>query len=194
MISEKRKKKYSRVAAARIFDIQFVFENPTDPHNVAAGIRSIEAMGFQNIHIVSPDPIRISGQVAKGARRWINYTHHRSIESLIAHKNEHNGKLWVTHVPTEANDFHTLSQWYPEPKTSTYFVFGNEHQGISARMKEAADVLYSIPIWGMVESYNLSVSTAITAWHARNAHDKMNTLSDPNLQILQKELLEQWLT
>ncbi|MCB1080387.1 MAG: hypothetical protein KDK69_01070, partial [Chlamydiia bacterium] len=43
-------------------------------------------------------------------------------------------------------------------------LFGNEHRGLSEDAKKICDFLFSIPLYGMVESYNLSVSAAITLY------------------------------
>lgn len=44
-------------------------------------------------------------------------------------------------------------------------VMGNEESGISAEMREHADVLFTLPMVGFAESFNLSVATAITLAH-----------------------------
>ena len=41
-------------------------------------------------------------------------------------------------------------------------VFGNEHQGASAQLREAANGAFHIPMHGFSESFNISVAAAIS--------------------------------
>ena len=43
-------------------------------------------------------------------------------------------------------------------------VFGNEKEGLSPKVKEMADICMKIPMYGFTESYNISVSAAITMY------------------------------
>ena len=45
--------------------------------------------------------------------------------------------------------------------------FGNEDQGISAKMRELTDETFYLPICGFAESFNLSVDTAIMLAYMR---------------------------
>ena len=44
------------VLAARSDHVTFVFERMTDPHNLSAALRSLDAFGFQDAYWIAPDP------------------------------------------------------------------------------------------------------------------------------------------
>lgn len=48
----------------------------------------------------------------------------------------------------------------------TAIVFGNEHRGISEEASDLADERFLIPMYGMVQSLNVSVSAAVTIYEA----------------------------
>ena len=72
-------------------------------------------------------------------------------------------------------------------------IFGNERQGIDAAWAPFVDYRFTIPMFGMVESFNISVSAALTLQslniRARNQIPWDLFLLDP---IAQKRLLNQW--
>jgi tRNA (guanosine-2'-O-)-methyltransferase len=67
------------------------------------------------------------------------------------------------------------------------FVFGSELVGISDQVRQNADELLTIPMFGFTESFNLSVSTAIILHHV---FSKIRN-SDINWQLSDEE--KQWL-
>ena len=48
----------------------------------------------------------------------------------------------------------------------TAFVFGNEHRGVSEEAARQADECIHIPMYGMIESLNVSVAAAICLYEA----------------------------
>jgi len=48
----------------------------------------------------------------------------------------------------------------------TAIVFGNEHRGVSKEAEEIADEKFIIPMFGMVQSLNVSVAAAICLYEA----------------------------
>lgn len=52
------------------------------------------------------------------------------------------------------------------PRDKLAFVFGNEHSGVAAEMESLADVLFTVPMCGFVESLNISVTAACVLQHA----------------------------
>ena len=48
----------------------------------------------------------------------------------------------------------------------TAVVLGNEHRGVSEEAAEAADETFMIPMFGMVQSLNVSVASAVILYEA----------------------------
>jgi tRNA (guanosine-2'-O-)-methyltransferase len=80
----------------------------------------------------------------------------------------------------------------------TALIFGNEHAGVSEQALALAHGTFRIDMRGFVESLNLSVAAAITAFQARCAIDRMAKESeDPARFALpperQRALYADWL-
>ena len=68
------------------------------------------------------------------------------------------------------------------------FLFGNEKEGISDEAKKGCDLLFRVPMFGMVESYNLSVAAAITLYdYLRKKRKKLQRNGDLDLQEMIEE-------
>jgi tRNA (guanosine-2'-O-)-methyltransferase len=73
-------------------------------------------------------------------------------------------------------------------------VFGNEHAGIDSAWLPHMDQLFTIPMFGMVESLNISVGAAITMQHL--THRARETLPAETYHLAEAErrrLLNQWI-
>ena len=70
---------------------------------------------------------------------------------------------------------------------------GNEHRGVSKEAEELADEKFYIPMYGMVQSLNVSVSAAITIYEAlrqRTAKGMYDKSELNNEQI--EECINKW--
>ena len=71
---------------------------------------------------------------------------------------------------------------------------GNEHSGVSPEALDIADVTIKIPMFGMVESLNVSVATAVILYEAarqRILAGKYPALTEQDLWLRDK--LNQWI-
>ncbi len=72
-------------------------------------------------------------------------------------------------------------------------LFGNEHQGVSADWDEYVDYKFTIPMVGMVESLNISVSAALSMYELTKNSQKL--LGDEKYQLSperREEILSNW--
>lgn len=161
MITQARRQRLIDAARQRIRDVGFAFEALYDPHNGAASIRTIEALGFGQVSWIGGG--RISPCVSRGAVRWVQTDHLDTVQQLVDLCQQRKQQLWVSTLATESVD---LRNWTADIGP-TCFVFGNEHAGVSDELAAAADRCFTIPMPGLVQSYNLSVAVAITAWEVR---------------------------
>lgn len=142
--------------ASRLRDVTVVMDRPHDPHNGAAVLRSCEAFGVQDVHVVSGhQPFLVSQVVTRRAERWLDVHEHASPEAALEPLLAAGFTLVTTHPQGDLlpEDLKRV------PKLA--LVFGNEHWGIDARFVRAAGRSVRIPMRGFVESLNLSVSAAI---------------------------------
>jgi tRNA (guanosine-2'-O-)-methyltransferase len=74
------------------------------------------------------------------------------------------------------------------------FVFGNEHDGVSAEALEKADGNVLIPQVGIVESLNISVACAVTLYEIFRQRNKAGMFDLPQLGSEQRtSMLIDWL-
>lgn len=171
-----------QVLAARTRDVTVVLENPYDPHNISAVLRSCDAFGVQDVHIIgSKARLAAANKVTKGSHQWIDLYHHEQAVAGAQKLKDAGYELVMTH-PEGA--------WVPSDLASIpklALVFGNEHEGISKEVGALCSAAVRIPMCGFVESLNLSVSAAIVLHAATGARSR--GLPEP----VRENLLARWL-
>ena len=141
----------------RIVSITTVFEDIFDPHNVAAGLRTAEGYGLHDSHVIfNAHAMRMSSTVAKSADQWLDVSKHDSTAQGIAALKAQGFAIWVSDLQATES----LTDMPMDPKIA--LVVGNAKTGISEEMRALADRRYILPMFGMVQSFNLSVALAIS--------------------------------
>jgi tRNA (guanosine-2'-O-)-methyltransferase len=152
-----RQQRIADVVAKRLNSIQVALECPADPHNIAAVVRNCEAFGVVNLHLIKPEqPAPISPGVTQGAHHWIKIHRHDSLTTFL----EQRQGLQLAGACMRGEDELTALPL----ATPLCLILGNEQRGLSQAAREACDFSYRIPMVGMSESLNLSVSTAISLY------------------------------
>lgn len=138
-----------------------VLEDAHDPHNVSAVLRTCEALGVQDIHLVAEkqDESILNPKVTIGAHRWLTLHRHRGSRTAIAALRQAGYRLFVSHLDAQATSLPELSA-----TERAAYVFGNESLGVTDAWLAAADATFVIPTSGFSGSLNLSVAVAITLW------------------------------
>jgi len=155
-LTTSRKEKIEKVLDQRIGGLKVVFDRPYDPHNCAAALRSCEAFGVQYIDVIR-HPERdfyISKKVTQGSHKWLFIKIYRDQREWLKTISQFNGMIIGCDPRGE-----TISNI--EIKEPLIIIIGNEHDGLSPEIKAICHRLVSIPMFGFVESFNLSVSTAL---------------------------------
>lgn len=145
------------VLRQRLGSVAVLLEDVFDPHNTAACIRTCEGFGLQDVHIATNTyGLRVHSTVAKSADQWLDVHRYDTSAAAIKTLKDQGFALWVSDLSATK----TLADL---PLTGNVaLVIGNAANGISDQMREAADVRYILPMYGMVQSFNLSVALAIS--------------------------------
>ncbi len=160
-LTDERRKRIADVIASRTRAVVPVLDGLIDPHNVAAVLRSADAFGVQEVHLLAgPEGFVASRKIAQGADRWLDVVEHPSAAACVRALRASGHKVYVAAM----NGTVTPGDLAREAKVA--IVFGNEHAGVSAEMHALADDTYTIPMRGFVQSLNVSVAAAITLFHA----------------------------
>lgn len=156
-ISDARKETIMRVISHRTKSLHVAVEGVHDPHNTAAIIRTADAFGVQNIHIIEGQTkFRSSAAVTQGAHKWVDVTIYDDTPTFIDAMHQAGRKVLVAAMDGSLPIGQLLSE------SSLVLVFGNESAGISQQMRNLADGAFHIPMFGFVESFNVSVAAAIS--------------------------------
>ncbi len=155
------------VLAARRRDIAIVLEDTYDPHNMSAVLRTCEALGIQDVHLVAQRgvPARVNKDVAIGAQKWLTLHEHENAASAIRALRQGAYQIYVSHLSADAIPLPELAR----PERAAY-VFGNERDGVSPDWIEHSDTRFLIPTSGFTGSLNLSVAVALTLYDRLRLH------------------------
>jgi tRNA (guanosine-2'-O-)-methyltransferase len=153
-----------QVLAARSRRVCVVLEGSQDPHNVHAVMRTAEALGLQDLHLVAPrgEAGTISAGVTQRAHEWLTVRRHRDIDACVEFLRAEGRTI---HATANEPGARATADFAPDGRIA--ILFGNETEGLSARARELADGLLRIDLVGFSGSLNLSVSAAIVLWELR---------------------------
>jgi len=153
-----------QVLAARTRRVAVVLEGSQDPHNVHAVLRTAEALGVQDVHLVAPrgEAATISPGVTQRAHEWLTVTRHADIDAAAVHCRAEGRELWGTANAADALPLTGLS-----PQGPIAIVLGNETAGLSDRALDLCDRVVRIDLVGFSGSLNLSVSAGLILWELR---------------------------
>jgi tRNA (guanosine-2'-O-)-methyltransferase len=190
-LSPERAARIKEVVAQRTRHVTIVLEDVWQPQNASAAIRTSECMGLQEVHIIkNGEGYKINKQVVKGASKWMEihkYTKKENNTRTCLTQLKDRGYKIVATVPGENSGLLTKL----DVKDKTAFVFGSEKNGVSDEVLELCDSRISIPMFGFTESYNISVSVAISLFHFINETKKQNIRWSLD-EREQNELLQNW--
>ena len=146
----------------RMADLTVVLEHVDKPHNLSAILRSCDAAGVLEAHVISlKGRPRTFNETALGSQKWVELHSHPSAAVALGMLREQGFRLVGTHLGVEAVDYRDGD--YSGP---TAFVLGAEKWGLSQSAASLVDQAVFIPMSGMVQSLNVSVAAAILLFEA----------------------------
>lgn len=162
-ISETRRFRLHTAALKRSTHVSLLLENITDFGNQNAALRTMEGLGFHNVHRIFVNELknRRATRTDAGAKQWLNVQEWGSTRSCVQYLRS--AGYVIASAQLEAT--HTLEDIKLDQKLVV--AFGNERDGISHELEELSDYTFSLPMWGLVQSYNVSVAVAMTLFHCR---------------------------
>lgn len=128
-------------------------------YNVGAFFRSGDAAGIERLHLcgyTGRPPHRGIAKTALGAEETLPWEHCTDLPCLIA---EYCAKGWQTAAVETTPEAIDVFDW--APRFPVLLLFGNEVDGLSVPVLEAADVHVRIPMLGVKESLNVAVAGGV---------------------------------
>ncbi len=161
-VSGRRRARIEAVLGARLKSVGVAIEAPYDPHNAAAVVRSAEALGAWSVDVIAANErVLRARRTTTGTHNWIATRNHRDLEAFLSAVGPARA-AGMRLVGACVDATHMLEE-LPVDRPLC-LLFGNEHAGLSAAAQSACDLRFRIPIHGFAESYNLSVSAALSLY------------------------------
>ena len=191
--TSRRQERIEDVLLRRQPTLTVVLEDIHDPHNASAVLRSCDGVGVLDVHLVyvNEEPPRksLGRSTSASAAKWLRLHQHASIDACYEELRNNGFTIAATALEPDSRDFYSLDLVQP-----TALVFGNEMRGVSAAGIDGADVTVYIPMQGMVESLNISVSCAVTLYEAMRQRAVAAMYDTPQLGEAERlAIREDWL-
>jgi tRNA (guanosine-2'-O-)-methyltransferase len=163
-VSDNKRMLFDRIAPERTRHVTVVLEDIYQPHNASAVVRTCDLLGVQDIHIIeNRNKYTVNPDVTLGSSKWTDMHRYKGAGNnslACAQALKAKGYSIVATSP-RADDITPATIPLDKPLA---FAFGTELTGLSEEMMQYADVHLRIPMYGFTESYNISVSAAITLY------------------------------
>lgn len=201
LLTERRKNRFLQVVNERTRYITVVLENIHDPHNGSACLRSCEANGIQDVYIIErTNTFSTKESVAAGSGKWLTLY---KFSAFSMEKNSDPTEACIKTLMEKGYRIYGMSSRNIPGKTTTHLtevpldkpvalVFGSEKDGLSDVAISLIPHFVKIPMYGFVESYNISVACAISVFTLTQKlkHSSLQWQLSPEEQ---KEILKEWI-
>ena len=157
-MTERRRARIEQVLRHRQKDLTLVLANIHDPHNVSALYRSCDAFGVASVHLYYTTCAfpALSKKTSASARKWVDTVRHDDRESLFAALRARPCQVLATSCTPSARPVGDYDFTKP-----TAIIMGNEHAGVPEERIPHVDGEVYIPMFGMIQSFNVSVAAAL---------------------------------
>lgn len=164
-----KKEKIAEVLTHRTRHVAIVLENIYQSQNASATLRTAECMGLQDAYVIeNSNEYEVNPDVALGASKWVDIHRFNQQEENTAACFEHLRAQGYRIVGTSlgADSVHPADLPLDQKLA---LVYGNEEYGMSPYAHANTDLNIKIPMYGFTQSFNISVSVAISLSHVIRA-------------------------
>lgn len=139
-----------------------VLDGIEDPHNLGAIIRCAECAGAHGIIIPKRRSVGVTPTVAKASAGAIEHMAIAKVTNISATIDELKKKgLWIFAAEAGGSAYYET-----DFNTPAAIVLGSEGFGVGHAIKEKSDFIVSIPMYGKVNSLNVSTAASVILCHA----------------------------
>lgn len=186
-ISPNKRELFDRMAPLRTRHVTVVLEDIYQSQNASAVVRTSDLVGLQDIHVIeNRNAYQLNPDVTLGSSKWVDVHRYRTHPNNTLACVEALKKKGYRVVATSPRSEHITPENIDLQRPMA-FCFGTELTGLSDELMNAADEHLRIPMFGFTESFNISVSAAITLYTVMQrlrASDVKWQLGDEELQAL----------
>jgi tRNA (guanosine-2'-O-)-methyltransferase len=190
ILTLERYSKIVEVLSCRQPDLAVVTDSVYKAKNLSAIIRTCDAVGVMDLYSVSQnDFFGANRGTSVGAHKWVNTQLCKTISQPLEALKSTGHQIVAAEVTATSKDYRQVD--YTKP---TVLVLGAELEGISDEAQPFVDHSITIPMMGMVESYNVSVAAAIILSEARRQREDAGYYATRRLSdAVYSKLLFEWM-
>ena len=134
-----------------------ILDGVEDPHNLGAIIRSAECSGVHGVIIPKRRAVGLTSVVRKSSAGALEHMRVARVTNLASTVDELKERgLWIYGADMGGNDYYDT-----DFSGNVCIVLGSEGFGISRLVREKCDFITSIPLYGNVNSMNVSCAAAV---------------------------------
>ncbi len=172
-----------------------ILEDIHDPHNAAAVLRSVDAFGFQKVYFIfseekSFNPSKVGKLSSASANKWLSFKFFSTPQACVDDLQSNGFLLYGTALNKASIE---LSQCNFTQQSKIAIAFGNEHRGLSNTLIDLMDHTVILPMYGMVQSLNLSVTASLLMYEINRQRLTVNRkdflLDKSELESLEEKFL-----
>jgi 23S rRNA (guanosine2251-2'-O)-methyltransferase len=147
-----------------------ILDGVEDPYNLGAVVRSAECAGCHGVIVPKRRSAGLTAAAAKASAGALEHMAVARVVNIAATVDELKKKgIWVFAAEADGDSLYTADLDRPAA-----FVFGSEGSGVSRLVREKCDFTVSIPLYGRLNSLNVSAAAAVVLCEAarrRHASD-----------------------
>jgi 23S rRNA (guanosine2251-2'-O)-methyltransferase len=137
-----------------------VLDDVEDPHNLGAIIRTANLAGAHGVIIPKHRAAGLTATAVKASAGAINYTPVAKVTNISKTIEELKKEgLWFVCADMDGETMYNIYL-----KGAIGLVVGNEGKGVSRLVKEKCDFIAGIPMFGDIDSLNVSVAAGVLAY------------------------------
>jgi tRNA (guanosine-2'-O-)-methyltransferase len=161
-MTPERRARLDGVLDRRQPDLTVLAENLHKPRNLSAVVRTCDAVGVTDIHVVPGETnVRKHWHTSQGAEKWVGLKVHESTRGACEQLRSEGFTILAAHLSDNAVDYREIDFTRP-----TALLIGTEAFGVSDEGLRWVDREIVIPMMGMSQSLNVSVATAVVLYEA----------------------------
>ncbi len=164
-VSDNKKNKINEIVLQRTRHLTVVLEDIFQSQNASAILRTCYCFGIQDVHIIENRYLyELNPDVELGSAKWLSMNKYNTKEhnTLQAFEKLRNNGYKIIATTPHTNDM-IINDLNVDEKIA--LVFGTEREGLSKIAMENADAFVKIPMYGFTESFNISVSAAMSVFY-----------------------------
>lgn len=194
-VSDRRLHRMESVLSNRTKTLTVVLDRIKNYHNVSAVIRSADAFGINDVHLVG-EKFEYTKGISRGSERWIDLIRHETPSLAISNLKKEGYSIVVLQpeeITNKDKNLTALPVFQLPFSEKLALVFGNERLGVDKEFTKNAKYGAYIPMFGFVESFNISVACAITLFCSTTGTSEHKRDLLPLTQEQKAQIKDRWL-